>query len=149
MRSDRRWNLIVVSRQEIEAGIIVQSAYVVISITDPGSHPAKIKKSAGLREALRLQFHDAIPLKGYFKLPPEVVLMTEDHARSIWDFIDQWKGAVETIVVHCEQGMSRSPAIAAAICQSVRRGQQAVLSRVLCTNRYVYDLLLGPMRGTR
>lgn len=133
---------VVVSRQEIETGIIVRSAYVVISITDPGSQPAKIQKSAGFREVLRLQFHDAIPLKGYFKLPPEVVLMNEDHARAIWDFVDQWKGAVETIVVHCEQGMSRSPAVAAAICE-VLGGDNAHFFHEYLPNRFVFDMLMA------
>ena len=130
----------VVSRQEIETGIIVRSAYVVISITDPGSQPAKIKKSAGFREALRLQFHDAIPLKGYFKLPPEVVLMNEDHARAVWDFVGQWKGTVETIVVHCEQGMSRSPAVAAAICKMLGGDNRQFFHEYL-PNQHVYGLL--------
>lgn len=130
---------VVAGRKEIERGIPVRTAYVVISITDPGSRPARIPKSAGFRDVLRLQFHDAIPLK-IFRLPPDVVLMNEDHAESIWQFVRQWQETVETIVVHCEQGMSRSPAVAAAICDALG-GDNRWLFQEYFPNRYVYNLM--------
>ncbi|NLS96379.1 MAG: hypothetical protein GXX96_29935 [Planctomycetaceae bacterium] len=133
-------DFVVAGRQEIEAGILVRSAYVVISITDPGSRPARILKSAGFRDVLRLQFHDAIPVEG-FTLPPEVVLMNKDHAKSIWQFVRQWQEKVDTFVVHCEQGMSRSPAVAAAICDMLG-GHGRHFFNEFVPNRYVYDLLL-------
>jgi hypothetical protein len=73
-------DFVVDGRQEIEAGIPVRTAYVVISITDPGSSPARLQRPAGFRDVLRLQFHDAVPVKG-FALSPNIVLMNEDHAK--------------------------------------------------------------------
>ena len=132
-------DFVVAGRQEIEAGIPVRTAYVVISITDPGSTPARIQRPAGFRDVLRLQFHDAVPVT-IFKMPPDIVLMNEDHAKSIWRFVKQWQEKVETIVVHCEQGMSRSPAVAAAIC-NVLDGDGSQFFQEYMPNRYVYDLM--------
>ena len=131
----------VAGRQEIEAGVPVRTAYVVISITDPGSRPARIQRPTGFRDLLRLQFHDAVSVKG-FTLPANIVLMNEDHARAIWQFVRQWQETVETIVVHCEQGMSRSPAVAAAI-SNVLDGDGSQFFEEYVPNRYIYDLLVA------
>ncbi len=133
-------DFVVVSRQEIETGIPVRTAYVVISITDPKSRPARIKRPAGFRDVLRLQFHDAVPVT-VFTLPPEIVLMNEDHAREIWQFVDKWQETIATIVVHCEQGMSRSPAVAAAI-SKILDGDGSQFFHEYMPNRYVYDLMM-------
>lgn len=97
-------NFIVSGREEIESGIPVRTPYVVISITDPGTRPAKIRRPAGFRDLLRLEFHDAVPVQD-FELPAEVVLMNDGHAKCIWKFVRQWQDRVDTIVVHCEQGL--------------------------------------------
>ncbi len=131
---------VVAGRQDIEAGIPVRTAYVVISITDPKSRPARIKRPAGFRDVLRLQFHDAVPVED-FTLPPDIVLMNEGDAREIWRFVEQWQETAETIVVHCEQGMSRSPAVAAAIC-NVLDGDDRHFFHEYMPNRYVYDLMM-------
>ena len=133
-------NFIVASREEIENGIVVRTSYVVISITDPGTTPARIPQTAGLRDVLRLQFHDAVPVT-IFKMPPDIVLMNEDHTNSIWQFALNWRDKVETIVVHCEQGMSRSPAVAAALCRLLD-GDDRRFFKEYVPNRYIYDLLV-------
>ncbi len=104
----------VCDRAEIERGILVRSNYVVISIRDPGKKRAKVKQQSGLRDVLFLAFHDAQPSVG-FELPPEMKPITPAQAKKIRDFVHRHHAAVGAIVVHCEQGMSRSPAVAAAI----------------------------------
>ena len=77
--------------------------------------------------------------------------MNKDHAKSIWQFVKQWQEKVETIVVHCEQGMSRSPAVAAAICKTLG-GDDSWLFREYMPNPFVYDVLVGianAVHGTR
>ncbi len=133
-------DFIVAGREEIESGIVVRTPYVVISITDPGKRSARIQRAAGFRDILRLQFHDAVPVVG-FTLPSEIVVMTKDHTEEIWQFVHKWCNKVETIVVHCEQGMSRSPAVAAAICK-VFGDDDRRFFREYMPNRYIYDLLV-------
>jgi predicted protein tyrosine phosphatase len=131
---------IVVSREEIESGVLARNPYIVISITDPGSNPAKIPRTAGLRDILRLEFHDAEPVDG-FSLPPEVVLMNKNQADQIWRFVNQWKASIGTIIVHCEQGMSRSPAVAAAIARQAN-GEDRKFFQEHMPNIYIYNLLV-------
>ena len=133
-------DFIVAGREEIESGIVVRTPYVVISITDPGKRPASIPRATGFRDILRLQFHDAVPAVDFTR-PSEIVLMTKDHAESICRFVRLWQTKVETMVVHCEQGMSRSPAVAAAICK-VLGGDDREFFREYAPNPYIYQLTL-------
>jgi predicted protein tyrosine phosphatase len=132
---------IVVGRNEIERGIVVRTPYVVISIVDPQSRPARLRRSAGFRDELSLRFHDA-ERGEETPLPSEVVLMTRDQAKAIWDFVLRYRDQVGTIVVHCEQGMSRSPAVAAAICKALGENEEQFF-RKYAPNQYVYELLLA------
>jgi predicted protein tyrosine phosphatase len=131
--------LIVKDRYSIERGILVRSAYVVISIHDPDKQRARIPKQSGLRGVLYLAFHDAEPSER-LALPEDIVLMTEDQARQVWEFVRQWEGQVGSVVVHCEQGMSRSPAVAAAIFQAFG-GDPQDFFREYQPNQYVYRLM--------
>ena len=130
---------IATDRDSIERGILVRSAYVVISIYDPDKRRACIPKQAGLRDVLYLAFHDAEPSET-LELPENIVLMTEDQARQVWEFVGQWAGRVGSIVVHCEQGMSRSPAVAAAICRAFG-GDHQYFFREYQPNQYVFRLM--------
>ena len=43
-------NFIVTDRESIEAGLLVRTAYVVISIRDPDKKKAAVRKTSGLRD---------------------------------------------------------------------------------------------------
>lgn len=131
----------VSDRETVERGIIVRTSYAVISIRDPGSPKARIPRTSGLRAVLRLAFHDAEPAAG-FTLPSNITVMTSEQAKRIWAFVERQRVAgTETLVVHCEQGMSRSPAVAAAIC--VRQsGQADRFFQDYQPNRHIYNLML-------
>ena len=68
--------------------------------------------------------------------------MSPDQAAQIWRFVREHEGQVGTIVVHCEQGMSRSPAVAAALCKA-KGGDDARFWRQNQPNPYVYQLVLN------
>ena len=132
---------IVASRGEIERGIVVRTPYAVVSITDPDNPRARIPKSAGFRGVLHVQFHDAVPVDGEV-LPQDIVLMTTEHAEKIWRFVARHQDQVGTIVVHCEQGMSRSPAVAAALADRLG-GNSVRFFREYQPNEYIYGLMLS------
>ena len=134
--------IIVTDRETIQRGLVVKSTFVVISITDPGVPRTKIKKASGLKDVLYLSFNDSEPVDG-LKLPKEIRLMTEDHARAIWKFVNQHR-QVGAIVVHCHQGMSRSPAIAAAISRYLGL-DEAKFHRNYQPNQFIYDLMIETM----
>jgi len=86
--------------------------YIVISITNPGLVPATVRDNPDLLGVLRLQFHDTgdthQPLR-------DEVVMTEQEARRILDFVIEYRDRAKVIVCQCEAGVSRSAAIAAAL----------------------------------
>src|SRR5947209_4967260 len=131
---------IVTDRSGIEAGVLVKSSYIVISIHDTYSPPAKVKKQSGLRALLQLAFDDAEPtssadLKGTF------TLMTAGQANQIWAFLQKHQNDVGAVVVHCEAGVSRSPAVAAALCKGLG-GNDRQFFRRYQPNMHVYRLML-------
>jgi predicted protein tyrosine phosphatase len=133
-------NFIAVSRQEIEHGIVVRTPYIVVSISDPKTRRPRIRKSAGFRDAMFLKFHDAAPDSGTVPRPAEIVFMTKSQAKRIWRFVLGHKQNIGTVVVQCEQGMSRSPAIAAALCQAL--GADSVrFFREYQPNEYIFALM--------
>jgi predicted protein tyrosine phosphatase len=98
---------------------------------------------------LRLDFADKDMIK---ETTPEVIakynLFRPDQAQQILDFIGENWDKVEAFLVHCEAGLSRSPAIAAAITK-IAGGDDAYYFRHYTPNRYVYRTILeakfGPM----
>jgi predicted protein tyrosine phosphatase len=110
--------IMVSDRKSVESGISLRKPYIVISIRNPGTRKPAIPKSTMCRGVLHLAFHDAEPVNT-MKLPAKVRLMTTEHAAEIWTFVQGRPKEVEAILVHCEQGASRSPAVAAAICRTL------------------------------
>jgi predicted protein tyrosine phosphatase len=123
-------------------GILVRSSYILISIRDPDKRKVRVPKQLGLRDVLHLAFHDA-ELADNMTLPEDITLMTEKHARQVWSFVKKWENEVGTVVVHCEQGMSRSPAIAAALCKRLG-GDESRYFKHYQPNQHVYRLMLDP-----
>lgn len=100
-----------VSSREAVEGILshLTGKVAIISVTDP-DEPTVCDDHANI---LRLQFHDLD------KIWPQLTTVTyfdESAAEQIVDFVENNK-TVDHLIVHCEAGISRSPAIAAAICE--------------------------------
>lgn len=83
----------------------------IVSITDPGSPPARLAPL--FRHVLRLAFFDAVPADEYLPAPLPGMF---DHAmaRHIGDFVGELHAAPFdiSVMVHCEYGVSRSAAVA-------------------------------------
>lgn len=132
--------LIVTDRASIERGIVIRDRYIVISIYDPEKPKPSIPQRAGMRAVLYIPFHDAEPTS-QLDLPAEIQLMTIDDAQQIWEFVQKHRDHVGTIVCHCEQGMSRSPAVAAALSKLLGEdGDRFFLEHQ--PNEYVYRMML-------
>lgn len=131
--------IIVADRPTIERGLVVRSSYIVISITDPHKPDAKIPKTSGCRAVLRLKFDDAEPTSG-FSPSAGLRLFGEMECTQVASFIDEYREQVGAVVVHCEAGMSRSPAVAAAVAKWLG-GDSAIFFQNYAPNQFVYDLL--------
>lgn len=106
-------DFIVTSREEIEKGIVIRTSYIVVSISNSDTAPAKLIKGSGFLDAIYVNFDDTDPEFSFGKKP-----MTLDHAKSIWEFVQIHQDRAETIVCHCLAGMSRSPAVAIALAEA-------------------------------
>ena len=135
---------IVLGREEIEAGVRVEVPHVVISIADPGSRRPVVATIGARRNVLHVRFHDAEPVEG-LALPPAIRLLTPQQAAKIWRFVDRYRDTIGAVVVHCEQGMSRSPAVAAALCEALG-GDPRPFFEKFAPNRHVYELVLRAAR---
>lgn len=136
--------VIVTDRTSIEAGIVVKTSYVVISIRSPGQRRARIPKQSGLVAKLFLAFDDAEP-SARLSIPKSIRVFSVEQAQEVKTFVERHKECVQCIVCQCEGGCSRSPAVAAAICRSFG-GDDDPFFREYQPNRYVYDLLSRYMR---
>jgi len=90
---------------------LVKASYAVISIHYPDKRPAKVRTQGGLQGVLYLAFHDAEPASN-LTVPADIKMMTPEQASESWRFVEKHRADVGAIVFHCEQGMSRSPAVA-------------------------------------
>ncbi len=99
----------VLSRQEIES-LLGRPDWAVISITDPVSAFGPARLQSGWLAVLRMEFFDADPA---FDMPD--IAMTREEARQIVEFVRQYAPQVKGFVIHCNQGISRSQAVAAWI----------------------------------
>jgi predicted protein tyrosine phosphatase len=144
----------VVSREEACRWNPVGKPHVIISVTSPPDPEAEVKQNEHTRGVLRLGFHDLDQEPGpiFRKVYGEPVMFTEEMARAIDSFVAQHAADIETVIVHCDAGHSRSPAIAAALAH--RYNEPSVndwFFKHRTPNRFVYRTLLEVLmdEGTR
>ncbi len=133
-------NFIVTDRRTIELGIVVRTPYIVVSIYTPTRSQPAIPCRVGLKAVFYTSFHDAEPGDDDFQLPKDIVLMTREQAGAIWEFVKRHQSQVGSIVCHCEQGISRSPAVAIALAEAFASDTKKIKA-ASNPNQYVYQLM--------
>lgn len=110
-------------------------SYAVISIQDTHVNGFGIKfcKSQCCKGVLTLLFDDIE------REVVDAVLFSEEQAQKIIDFVDQYKD-VDTLLVHCYGGESRSRAVGAFIDEILEKKDSKLLSSGH-PNRHVYNVL--------
>lgn len=99
-------NLTVCNRDKVESHNF-RFPHLLISISAPNDKP-KLPINKNRIDILSLEFHDLDePYKDY-------KIFSKEDAYSIFEFLKQNKN-IRDIVIHCDAGVSRSPAIAAAL----------------------------------
>ena len=116
--------------------------YAVISITTPGDEEATIAPSDKCCSVLRLSFYDIRASE----CCREWQTFLPEHARSIWAFVDEHRGQIEKLVIHCDAGQSRSPGVAAAL-DKVLNGDDSRWWKGFRFNYLVYETLLSEARA--
>lgn len=104
--------IFVYSRGAVERAAPHDVPHVIVSITSSEDDQARIPASPHCRALLRLVFVDADEKSESIS---EESLFSRAHARAIWSLLEEHLPHIERFVVHCDAGMCRSPAVAAAI----------------------------------
>ena len=127
--------------------------HIIVSITTPTDKVANIKTNEHTLGLLRLSFYD---IDRIVPVDPDLVeevraisgitkfvddnLFEAHHARAILDLVES-NPTAEHFIVHCDAGMSRSPAVAAAL-SNILQGNDEVYFHRYHPNRRVYRAIL-------
>lgn len=139
---------------------IVSDNFAIISIqeVETDGNGFEFTVSGNCKGVLNLRFSDVHPDmlktdegKTYINKQIElgkIVLFNDEHAKEIKRFVDNMnkRGDVKKLIIHCSAGVSRSPAVGAAISQYLF-GNDGVFFKEQVPNRYVYDKLLNILKG--
>lgn len=125
--------IIVMPRKAAENTITghPKNKIITISIYSSGDSPADIKCS---EKICRLNFDDVSS-----DSVPGTIPFSKDHADQIIDFMNK-NLAAEYLLVHCDAGVSRSPAVASAIAEFYFDDCE-FYKHYPCYNRMVYHIL--------
>lgn len=107
---------------------------LAISIVDP-DFPFPV---TGYRAAVQISCLDVehnLPMDYRF---------TPSHAQAILEFMDTWSPNAKRVFVHCEQGLSRSPAVAMALSRiyGLEPTEVVIMRMRPLYNRLIYRLIL-------
>lgn len=78
---------------------------------------------------------------------PGLILFNSDHAHDILDFVNYHWPQINLLMVHCEHGLSRSPAVAAAIGRLKTGKTRRFFRDPYIPNGYVYRQILEAAAG--
>lgn len=115
--------------------------HIIISICTHKNLPAKLNIGSTTKSILRLCFADA---DTKYNLAQGLDLFTKEHAIQILNFIIENKD-VKKLIIHCDAGISRSPAIAAAI-SKILYNDDNIYFKVYKPNMHVYRTILNTHR---
>lgn len=140
-------DFVVLGRAHVELEAFTpKRQHVTISITDPatkngvGYGEANLFPSEQRLDTLRLEFYDITESTGHY------YPVSKEQAQQIVDFIKEWKDKVKLIVVHCEAGISRSAAVAAALSKWLNN-EDLFFFENFCPNSVVYNYVLESIYG--
>lgn len=135
-----KFNFLVLGREEIKS-FEPSVKSILISVTDPENSQAELIESKNFVGILRLNFHDIGKTKTFENETNNDISMSIEDAKKIWNFVSENLSKAELIICQCEQGVSRSSAIAAAISR-VLQNEDEYFFEHFWVNRYIYNLLI-------
>lgn len=117
--------------------------HVLISITDGHRDPPELESNKNRKAILFLNFDDVDETEMSKWTVVQYSPMSRSQARKILDFIDVFKDDISLIVCQCGAGISRSPAVAAALAK-IFNGDDAFIfdNPYYKPNMHVYKLIL-------
>lgn len=135
--------VVFLSQQRAEA-YLPRPHEAIISITDHGASNADL--NAGWHAVLRLSFDDVDPIDSPAEPGEDVIELQDDQADQIAAFVRDNFQSINTLVVHCKYGQSRSAGVAKAV---AKRHGLAFPEGYTHANNHVYELVLYSLQNPR
>ncbi len=129
----------VYSRSAFEAVRPHEVPHVIVSITSAPDDLARIRHNPRCLGVLRLSFPDAETASEQYA---ESTLFSAADADAIWRFVLEHRERIERIIVHCDAGVSRSPAVAAALLRVLDGDDATLFGGRYRPNMRIYRMLL-------
>lgn len=128
--------IIVHSKQTVmTVSFDVPHAYIQISSPDDVFPNLNVNEHTA--DVLQIKFHDS---DNYSQ--NGIILFDTDTANSILTFVERYKDEIETLIVHCEAGISRSAGVAAALGKVYFKDDMFIFSKPRYKpNMRVYELI--------
>ena len=117
-----------------------QETHIIVSISTPRDRAARIATNDKTLGIVRLWFHDLDRYVEECMADIKHELFQPSQADMILDLLDKHPDA-ELFVVHCDAGLSRSPAVAAAI-SKITTGEDQEYFKRYHPNMLVYRTIL-------
>ena len=115
----------------------MEQSFAIISIMTSPFQPVHIPKNENCLGELRVNFPDLInTIEGFERHE----LFSPEIANKIWAFLETVPQA-KTLIIHCEAGVSRSPAVGAAIAQVLGQDYEEYFTKFV-PNPLVYRIML-------
>ena len=124
----------------------IKETHLWISITSTRSTFADLKPNPNCKGILRLSFDDCSDIfrfDDYDCGSPILTPISEDQCQGVWEFVDARLGTFKSIYINCDAGISRSPAVAAALARHYLGSEEYYFKvGIYFPQEYVYRSLL-------
>lgn len=134
---EKKTKLLVLSRSMVEK-YHPEEPSILISIANYKQEPAQLLHRDEFIDVLFLQFDDIYPKEK--ETFPYLILISEKEAVQVWEFLEKHK-TVNTIVVNCQAGISRSSAVTAVIALHLL-DEDDLFWKAYHPNYHVYRIML-------
>jgi predicted protein tyrosine phosphatase len=115
--------------------------YAVLSFVDVGAEVPRIERREGLVERLVISADDCTPNDAEFN-GRRLLPLSQAQAKQIARFVHANADRIDTLVIHCHAGLSRSPAAALEIAQALAIAEIEMLNgESVIPNEHVRDIL--------
>jgi len=104
----------------------IKVPFVVVSIVSPEMQDYEIPYNTQCYDVLYLRFHDILSdghIQSLNEVGDKIVPINDEHIDKILDFAERYNH-IKDWLIHCEAGMSRSPAVALALSEILNGGER-------------------------
>ena len=129
-----------ISKKQAESITSPDQNVALVSIREPAEH---VDLASTWRTVLKLEFHDSDPSKDFNPLGicyDDQVLFDEIMAKNVIEWLNSLPYDVDSVIVHCHAGVSRSAAVAKFICTYYNMNHH-ILDNYSLYNKHVYRVL--------